>query len=113
MPMRARMDENAPQNRAYNTTNAMLQEETVRRSAFHFPLLVRLGQGVVHFLDPSHFGRPLGLVGRVGQGGDEVGDGTRGEELVVAVVQWALGERLRGVGWRRDLEDGLEDVDVI
>lgn len=91
----------------------MLLEETVRRGALHFPLLVRLGQGVVHFLDPSHFGRPLGPVGRVGQGGDEVGDGTRGEELVGAVVQRALGERLRGVGWRRDLEDGLEDVDVV
>jgi hypothetical protein len=63
-----------------------LLEETARCRSLHFPFLIRLGQRIVFCLDPFHLSGPLGPFGGVGQCGDEVGDGARGEELVGAVV---------------------------
>jgi hypothetical protein len=90
-----------------------LQKHTTRLCAPHLPFLIRVGQLVVERLDALGFGGPLRPFCGVGQAGDEVGDGTGGEELVGTVVERFGGERGRRVRFRGDLEDGLEDVDVV
>jgi hypothetical protein len=90
-----------------------LQKHTARLRAPHLPFLICVGQLVIERLDTLGFGGPLGPFCGVGQAGDEVGDGAGGEELVGAVVERFGGEGGRRVGFRGDLEDGLEDVDVV
>jgi hypothetical protein len=90
-----------------------LQEHTARLCATHLPFLIRVRQLVVERLDALGFSGPFRLFCGVRQAGDEVGDGTGGEELVSAVVERFGSERGRRVRFRGDLEDGLEDVDVI
>ena len=113
-----------------------LLKNTTRRPPLHFPPLIRVRELRVRFLDARDLGGPLAALFGGGEQGDEVGEGARGEEFVGAVVEGTrrlllLGWRFRGgVGGRgggcgcgcgcdgdggrgRDLEDGLEDVDVV